>query len=468
MTALEALSAVARREWAMLAYPASPWVDAVKGPDGAEALDVAIIGAGQFGMVTAAALRRERIARVGCFDAAAEGQEGPWVSFARMEMLRTPKHITGPDLGLPSLTFQAWWEAQHGPEAWDTLFRIPRTAWMDYLTWLRGTLDLPIRNEWRLVEVAPHGAALLRLGFETGQGRRILFARHLVLAMGASGADPGHLPAIMRGLPAGRALHANAPMDPGALRGARVAVLGAGASAFDMAIAALEAGAREASVSVRRPALPRSNPRRWLENAGYLAHYVDLPDAAKWAMSAHLDAIGQPPPLPTYRRAISLPGFRLLTGFPWQACRWTGAEIEITGAGRHLAADVLVAATGMRFAMEDIPALAPIAAQAARWADRFPGADDPARAACPYLTREGAFQERVPGTAPWLGRVFSCMAGAALSLGPTATSNSGLKFVVPRMVEGIRRRLFLDQQAADWARFTADIHHELPEEEDAA
>jgi FAD-dependent urate hydroxylase len=464
---LDRLADAARREWAMLAYPANPWVDGMAGPDGATALDCAIIGAGQFGLATATTLRRERIERVICFDAAPEGEEGPWVSFARMQMLRTPKHITGPDLGLPSLTFQSWWEAQHGTAAWEALFRIPRTAWMEYLVWYRHTLDLPVRNGWKLVSLAPAGDALLRLGFETAAGPRTLFARNVVLAMGASGADPGDLPAVMQGLPEGRALHANTRFDLASLRGARVAVLGAGASGFDMAIAALEAGACEASVSVRRASLPRRNPRRWMESAGYLAHYPDLPDATKWATSVHLDVIGQPPPLPTYERALSLPGFRLLTGFPWDSCRWTGAEIEITGGGRRLHADVVVAATGMRFAMEEVPALAPIAAQMARWADRLPGADNPALAVAPYLTPEACFQERMPGAAPWLRRIATCMAGAALSLGPTATSNSGLKFVVPRLVQGVRRRLFLDQQEADWARFTADTHHELPEDDAA-
>jgi len=467
VTPLDRLAEAARREWAMLAYPANAWVDGVTGPDGATALDCAIIGAGQFGLSTAAALRRERIERVICFDAAPEGEEGPWVSFARMQMLRTPKHITGLDLGLPSLTFQAWWEAQHGTAAWEALFRIPRTAWMDYLIWYRRTLDLPVRNGWRLVSLGPEGEALLRLGFDTAEGPRIVFARNLVLAMGASGADPGDLPSVMLGLPEGRALNANTRFDLASLRGARVAVLGAGASAFDMAIAALEAGAREASVSVRRASLPRGNPRRWMESAGYLAHYMDLPDATKWATSVHLDAIGQPPPLPTYERALSLPGFRLRTGFPWESCRWTGEEVEITGGGQRMHADVVVAATGMRVAMEEVPALAPIAAHMARWADRLPGADKPALAAAPYLTPEACFQERTPGAAPWLGRIATCMAGAALSLGPTATSNSGLKFVVPRLVQGVRRRLFLDQQAADWARFTADTHHELPEDDAA-
>ncbi len=465
MNTLEALAVAARREWEMLAYPAAPWVDAVPAPDGTTALDCAVVGAGQFGLSTTAALRRERIERVACFDAAPEGREGPWVTFARMQMLRTPKHLTGPDLGLPSLSFRAFWEAQHGAEAWERLFRIPRTAWMDYLVWYRRTLDLPVRNGWHLVAIEPVGEAMLALGFATPEGPRRVFARNLVLALGASGAGETALPAVMQGLPEGRALHANADFDPAILRGERVAILGAGASAFDMAIAALEAGAAAATVCVRRPGMPRANPRRWMESAGYLAHYADLPDATKWATMAHLLAIGQPPPRPTWDRAHALPGFDLRVGFPWEACRWTGAAVEVAGGGQRLEVDRVIAATGMRVAMAEVPALAPIAAVAARWQDRFappPGAENPRLGAAPYLAADATFQERVAGTAPWLARIAWAGAGMNLSLGPIAASNSGMKFVLPRVVEGVRRRLFLDQQAADWARFLGGAHDEIP------
>jgi hypothetical protein len=62
-----------------------------------------------------------------------EGFEGPWATTARMETLRSPKELTGPALGLPSLTFRAWFEAQFGAEAWTAMDKIPRLQWMDYL-----------------------------------------------------------------------------------------------------------------------------------------------------------------------------------------------------------------------------------------------------------------------------------------------------------------------------------------------
>ena len=80
-------------------------------------LDVAIVGAGQGGLGTAFGLLRERISNIQVFDRNHQGLEGPWVTFARMITLRTPKHITGPDYGVASLTPRAWYEAKYGVAA---------------------------------------------------------------------------------------------------------------------------------------------------------------------------------------------------------------------------------------------------------------------------------------------------------------------------------------------------------------
>ena len=464
---LDSLRARIGRDLETLAYPTPAWVAPVTAPDGTVALDCAVIGAGQYGLTVAAGLRRERVGRLGLFDAADTGREGPWVTFARMAMLRTPKTLTGPDLGLPSLSFRAWWEAQHGAEGWEALFRIPRTAWMDYLNFYRATLDLPVANGWRLASLEPaSGGALLRLGFDTDAGPRIVFARTCVLATGAAGSGGFSIPDWMaQAVPPGRVHHANHDFDPAILRGLRIGILGAGASAFDVAVAALRAGARSADLCFRRPALPLTNPRRWMENAGYLAHYVDLPDARKWATMHRLLTIGQGPPKPTYDAALETPGFALHPGTPWDSLRWTGQEIVVESGARRFAFDAVIAATGMRVDMAERPEMAAIAAAAALWSDRFAPPPDQANASLarfPYLDRLGAFTEREAGAAPWLSRVLTITRGATLSLGPVAASNSGMKYTAPRLVEGVKRRLFLDQEEATWRDLIAGDHAELP------
>ena len=71
---------------------------------------------------------RERVADVLVVDENPLDRAGPWLNFARMLTLRTPKHLTGPDLGIPSLTPRAWYEAAHGPGSWNDLGLIPKEA----------------------------------------------------------------------------------------------------------------------------------------------------------------------------------------------------------------------------------------------------------------------------------------------------------------------------------------------------
>ncbi|WP_202405228.1 formyltransferase family protein, partial [Xanthomonas sp. LMG 8992] len=135
-----------------------------------------------------------------------------------MQTLRTPKHITSIDLGVPSLTFRAWWEAQYGSAAWDALDKIPRARWMDYLRWYRTTLRLPVRNATRVVRVEPHLApGIHRLHLAMGAP---LLARKLILATGIQGGGQWVVPEwISRALPAHRYSHTSSHIDFAALAG---------------------------------------------------------------------------------------------------------------------------------------------------------------------------------------------------------------------------------------------------------
>ena len=102
-------------------------------PNGEIVHDVVIIGGGQSGMVAAFGLMREKVENILIIDENPQGLEGPWITYARMPTLRSPKYLTNMDLGIPSLTFRAWWEAQFGAEGWESLDKIPRREWMRYL-----------------------------------------------------------------------------------------------------------------------------------------------------------------------------------------------------------------------------------------------------------------------------------------------------------------------------------------------
>src|SRR5512139_391860 len=94
----------ARQELSQLNFPPPNWVLPAKGPGGRPLLDVLVVGGGMCGQLATFALLREGIRHIRCVDRAPRGREGPWATFARMPILRSPKHLTGPDLGVGSLT----------------------------------------------------------------------------------------------------------------------------------------------------------------------------------------------------------------------------------------------------------------------------------------------------------------------------------------------------------------------------
>ena len=98
--------------------------------------NVAIIGGGQTGCAFAFALRRAGIGKVTILDGARdESEAGIWLRAARMNLLRTPKALQGPELGIPALGFQSWYEARQGADAYKAMDRIPRLDWAAYLHW---------------------------------------------------------------------------------------------------------------------------------------------------------------------------------------------------------------------------------------------------------------------------------------------------------------------------------------------
>lgn len=460
LAALEARLA-ADLDW--IAYPARPWAAA---PDGV--LNCAIVGGGQFGLTIAHGLKRECVEGVEIFDRNPRGREGPWMTFARMHMLRTPKDLAGHELGNASLSFRAWFEARHGTEGWERLFRIARPDWQAYLDWYRGVTGAVVHNEAEVVEVVPPSGECAHFRLAVRRAGRLdrVFARTVVFASGAEGSGGHSVPGFIADhLSPHLFAHTNDwPFDFAALAGKRVGILGAGASAFDTAIAALEAGATEALLCFRRAALPLSNPRRWMEFSGFLAHYPDLPDSHKWAYLQRLYAIGQPPPQPTFERAIALPGFRMAPGTPWLAVREADARVVVDTPQGEERFDFVFAATGVAVDLDMRPEFTHVARHCALWRDRYvapPGREDERLGRFPYLGRHCEFTERVPGTARWLARVFTITRAATLSMGPSSASNSNVKYTAPRIIAGVTRALFLEEAEPLLDTFLGGEYHEL-------
>ena len=125
-----------------------------------------------------------------------------------METLRSPKQLLGPAYGMASLTFRAWFEAQFGVDAWERLDKIPRLMWMDYLSWYRDVLSLPVENDVEVIRIEPwNGLLKLQLGGIGAREPHVL-TRKVVLATGREGAGQPNIPEFVAELPNDRWAHA--------------------------------------------------------------------------------------------------------------------------------------------------------------------------------------------------------------------------------------------------------------------
>ncbi|WP_438445018.1 FAD-dependent oxidoreductase [Gorillibacterium sp. sgz5001074] len=447
---LEALNERVRMDLAYLAYGGPDWMRPLRHPLG-HVYDAVIVGGGQSGLGIAFGLLRERISNILVIDENPEGQEGPWETYARMATLRTPKHLTSIDLGIPSLTFRSWWEAQHGPEGWEAVGKIPRGDWMSYLRWYRKVLGLPVVNGVKLSLIEPGGDGVHRLRVEgPGAASPLLLARKVILATGIQGGGEWHVPPMIAGrLPRSLYAHTSEAIDFTRLEGKRIAVLGGGASAFDNAQFALSQGVAEAHVFVRRKELPRVNPIRQMEGSGMIERFPSLSDADKYAVMAHFFQFNQPPTNDTFERAAAYPGFRLHLGAPWLDVEPEGEGAAVTTPeGRH-EFDFLVISTGLLTDPALRPELRLVEAHIARWSDRYRAPSEQANAlidAHPYLSPGFAFTSRTDEGAKPLHGLFSFNYSALISCGLSASALSGMKYAIPRIVAGVADQLFQDDR----------------------
>src|SRR5213078_2770813 len=162
------------------------------GPDGQPLLDALVVGGGMCGQTAAFALQREGVRHIRCVDREPRGREGPWTTFARMDILRSPKHLTGPDLGVASLTYRAYHEAKFGAAHWKKLHKIDRVEWARYLMWVRRVVALPVENEVEVRSLEPLKSSV-KVIFSNS---KTIQARKVVLALGREGSGAPRWPAF--------------------------------------------------------------------------------------------------------------------------------------------------------------------------------------------------------------------------------------------------------------------------------
>ncbi|TPW28884.1 NAD(P)/FAD-dependent oxidoreductase [Martelella alba] len=459
---LSQLQARARHDLECTDYPAREWVEP-REYQGQKVKDVVIIGGGQTGLTVAFKLMREKVTNIAVLERSEAGSEGPWCTFARMITLRTPKTVTGPELGIGSLSVRAWWEAKYGVESWDALGKIPKELWCEYLLWLRETVGIPVQNGVEVTDVEPLSDDLFAVTAKSAEGEKVLYARNIVLATGIDGSGHWSVPGIVsQNLPREAYGHTSEMIAFEALKGKKIAVIGAGASAFDNAAVALETGAASVKLFARRKRLPVVNPYRWMEYTGFLRHFGDLDDARKWRIMKTLFDRNQPPPADTYKRCADFANFSLKLGSPIDGLAYKDGKVLLTTPHGTEEFDYLIVGTGFVNDFASRPELTRFADKIAVWGDRYtPDAPmkDAVIAGFPYLSDCFQLTEKVPGTAPFLRHVFNYTYGAMPSLAGAAGISS-LKFGIDRVSRGVTRELFL-AEADD--HFEALKAYDVPE-----
>jgi cation diffusion facilitator CzcD-associated flavoprotein CzcO len=258
-------------------------------------------------------------------------------------------------------------------------------------------------------------------------------------------------------LPRGRWAHSADELDHARLRGQRVGVVGAGASAMDSAATALEEGAARVHLLVRRADIPRINKGKGAGSPGFVHGHARLPDAWKWRIRHYIHAQQVPPP-----RNSTLRVSRHANAFFHLGCAVIGAEerggaLQVRTSAGPIELDFLIFATGFAIDWAQRPMLRHIAPHVRMWGDRFTpeaGEHDEELVASPDLGPDFEFQPRdAEGQAcPGLARIHCFCYPAALSLGVITGDIPAISEGALQLATGLAGLLYAEDVAEHFRR----------------
>ena len=413
--------------------------------------DVVIIGSGMAGLTAGAALYKEGIFHIKIFDKCSTGLEGPWITYARMRTLRSSKDIMGPALGIPHLTFHAWYEATFGANAWKELVKIPNSLWMDYLKWYRQVMQLPVENDCLLTDIIPNHEDEFELHFQKGSQLLIVKARKVVLATGRSGFGGPTIPDFAKHLPKSICKHTTDHIDRTTLTNQRIGIIGVGASSFDAAATALEAGAKHVDLIMRRSHIPNVNKFSSLPYKGFNYGYFKLSDEKRWEFMSHAFEAAIPPTIESIKRVEGYANLRVLANTAIHSIHYDGSQIEVETNRGIFNYDFLILGTGFNIDGNEQPELRHILHHIALWKDRLPAHilnQNPKMGSFPYLGPTYEFLPKEKNTAPYLRNLYCYNFGATLSHGLLSSDIPGISVGATRLAQGIAGDFFI--QESDW------------------
>jgi FAD-dependent urate hydroxylase len=459
---LSELEARLLQDLAWLELPAKRWV-IERLHNGSPVLEVAIIGGGMAGLSAAGALKMMGVQAL-VFDKSPEGFEGPWVTTARMETLRSPKQLTGPALGISSLTFRAWYECQYGLSAWDELDKIPRLQWMDYLRWYRKVLKLQVLNLHEVKKVQPRADHLVELHVQSPTGLQTVYARRLIMATGRDGLGGAYLPEIAKTIPDQYWAHSSDAFDYSTLRNKRVGVVGAGASAMDSAATALEEGAAQVDLIVRRTDLPRINKGKGAGNAGMVQGFAHLSPEWKWRIRHYLSTQQVPSPRGSTLRVSKFSNAKFNLGCALEKIDIENEKVVVKTSRGTFTLDFLIFSTGFKIDWWNRPEYAAIAPHVLSWGNRLQTSEEPGNQEMidsPNLGPGFEFLEKTPGACPGLSRIHCFCYPAALSHGTVSGDIPAISDGAKRLAKSIASHFFNEDIEAHFERMKAYSEPEL-------
>lgn len=438
------------RDLKLINFPPFDWRGHRHQDDLNSTYDVVIIGGGMSGLTAGTALFKEGIFHLKVFDKNPAGEEGPWITYARMKTLRSYKGIMGPALGIPSLTFHAWFEALYGAGAWKQLNKIPNALWMDYLKWYRKAMQLPIENEATLVDLIPNGKGFMLHFLQRGQPL-IVQARKVILATGRNGFGGAFIPSFAKDLPQSACAHTMDPIDFRKLKDRDIAIIGVGASSFDAAATALEGGAKKVDLFMRRQKLPTVNKFSRLPYHGFNHGYYKADDGRKWELMSEAFLAPIPPPLDSVKRVEGYSNLTLYGGTSIEKIDFDGSKVKLTTNRGVFVYDFLILGTGYNVDGTKQPELRHVITEIALWKDRLPSDiidQHPKLGEFPYLGPCYEFLPKDPVNnlaISYLKNLYCYNYAAIMSHGLLSSEIPAISIGATRLAQGIAADFFIEE-----------------------
>jgi cation diffusion facilitator CzcD-associated flavoprotein CzcO len=239
-----------------------------------------------------------------------------------------------------------------------------------------------------------------------------------------------------------------------------VAVIGGAASAFDAAATALEAGAADVHLFVRRAELPAVPVSRARAYPGAYDNYPALPDAVRWRQALRFRRAGSTAPADAVQRVTRFSNFHLHLGAPWHDAAVVDGSVRARAGDTSFDFDFVIAGTGYAVDLHARPELAQIADHVLLWRDRYvPASDerDDALGAHPYLGDALEYLEKSPGAAPFLKHVHDFNPAGFVSRGVPVGDVPCMKRDIPAVIRRISQDLFLEDLDAQEARMNSGV-----------